>query len=47
MNMLAIILAGLLFVAVGIIVLISDFNWQGALLLIAIGSGFILYFLKK
>ncbi|MDD5037961.1 MAG: hypothetical protein PHN78_01395 [Dehalococcoidales bacterium] len=36
------IVGGCLFIAVAIIVLI-DGNWQGALLLVAIGAGLLLY----
>ena len=47
MPSLAIIVGGCIFIAVGLVVLFSDFNWQGALVLFAIGIGLILFFLKR
>jgi hypothetical protein len=43
MTSLGAIVGGFLFIAVSIITLISDKNWQGALLLFAIGAGLLLY----
>jgi hypothetical protein len=45
MAKLAIILAGLLFIAAGIIVLFSG-NWQSALFLFAIGIAFVIFFFR-
>jgi len=46
MGRLAIILAGVLLIAVAIIELIPNFNWQTALILIAIGVALIIFFFK-
>jgi len=46
MGGLTIIVGGCLFVAAGFVVLFSQFNWQGALFLFAIGIGFLLYAFK-
>ena len=43
MSSLAAIVGGFIFIAVSIIALVSDKNWQGALLLFAIGAGLLLY----
>ena len=46
MSRLAIILGGCIFIAAGIVTLFSDLNWQGALFLLAIGIGLIIFFVK-
>ena len=43
---LAIIIGGLIFIVLGIIVLIPNFNWQAALVLIAIGVGLLIFFFR-
>ena len=43
MSKLVAIIGGCLFLAVAVIVLVSDKNWQGALLLAAIGAGLLLF----
>ena len=45
MIKLAIIIGGCLFIAAGIVELING-NWQGALFLIAIGAGLVIFFLR-
>ncbi len=43
MSKLPVIIGGLMFVAVAFITLVSDKNWQGFLLLLAIGIGFFIF----
>ena len=46
MPKLAIIVGGCIFVAAGLITIFSDFNWQAGLVLLAIGVGFIIFYIK-
>lgn len=46
MSRLAIIVGGCVFIAVGITVLFPTFNWQGALVLVAVGIGLLLFAFK-
>jgi hypothetical protein len=46
MSRLVIIVAGCIFLAIAVIVLVSDKNWQGALLLAAIGAGLLLFIFR-
>jgi len=47
MSRLAIILGGCIFIAAGFVTLFSDWNWQGALFLWAIGIALIIFFVKS
>lgn len=39
-------IGGFVFIAVGIIVLLTTFNWEAALVLVAVGVG-IIFFLRR
>jgi hypothetical protein len=46
MIRLAIAVGGCLFIVAAIVVLFSEFNWIGALFLVAVGIGLLLFFFK-
>jgi hypothetical protein len=46
MGRLVVFIAGIIFIVGGIITLISDKNWQGALFLLAIGAGAVFFVFK-
>lgn len=43
MSKLAIVIAGCLFIAGAIVTFFNDWNWQGALFLLAIGVGALIF----
>lgn len=46
MVRLTIVIAGFLFIAGGLVTLFSNWNWQGALFLFAIGAGALIFVFK-
>jgi hypothetical protein len=47
MAKLAIVIAGCLFVAGAIVTFFSNWNWQGALFLLAIGAGALIFVFRS
>lgn len=47
MPLLPVIVGGCLFIAASLVVLFSDFNWQSALFLLAVGIGLLLFAFKR
>lgn len=46
MSRLGLTVAGFIFIAAAVISFFSNFNWQAALILLAIGAGILVFILK-